>query len=209
MPQKRSDLPADRAHPVRILQMKTNNPGQSALLLLDVIAILDKFYIPYAVIGAFAASFYGIVRASLDADALIAIDDPRQIDQIRSVFEKRNLTVDYQKGDSQDPVKAVLRVQDTFKNRVDLLTGIRGMKGDVFDRTRKAEFLGSVVSVVSPEDFVAMKIFAGSPKDIQDASGVLNVSGDKINLSLLKDLAAGYGPSCIKALDKLLKIAGD
>ncbi len=37
--------------------MRTNSPGQSVLLLLDVIQILNKLKVPYAIIGAFAASF--------------------------------------------------------------------------------------------------------------------------------------------------------
>ena len=46
--------------------MKINGPGESSLLLLKVIKVLEKFKIPYAIVGAFAVSFYGLVRASLD-----------------------------------------------------------------------------------------------------------------------------------------------
>ena len=53
--------------------MKAKGPGQSAIVLLNVIDILNKLRIPYAVIGAFAASFHGIVRGTLDADALIPL----------------------------------------------------------------------------------------------------------------------------------------
>ena len=49
--------------------MKINGPGESTILLLKIIKLLNKLNFPYAVIGAFAASFYGHVRASLDADA--------------------------------------------------------------------------------------------------------------------------------------------
>ena len=60
--------------------MRATAPGQSTLLLLDVIDLLDKRHIAYAVIGAFA----------------------------------------------------VINIQDTFHNRVDLLIGIRGMTQEVF-----------------------------------------------------------------------------
>ena len=53
--------------------MKATGPGQSTLLLLDVVKVLNKYQISYAVIGALAASFYGVVRASLDADAVISL----------------------------------------------------------------------------------------------------------------------------------------
>jgi hypothetical protein len=40
-------------------------------LLLDVVEIVAHDNIPYAVIGALAASVHGAVRASMDADLLL------------------------------------------------------------------------------------------------------------------------------------------
>ena len=42
--------------------MKISGPGESSLLLLKIVKLLNKLNIPYAVVGAFAASFYGLVR---------------------------------------------------------------------------------------------------------------------------------------------------
>jgi len=53
--------------------MNIKGPGESSLLLLKVIKGLCKENISYVIVGAFAASFYGIVRASLDADAVISV----------------------------------------------------------------------------------------------------------------------------------------
>ena len=79
------------------------------------------------------------------------------------------------------------------------------MKASVFERVQKTKFMGSPIQVVGPEDLIAMKIFAGSPKDIQDVVGILDVSANKIDLALLGKLTADYGPSCRKTLNKLLK----
>ena len=66
--------------------MKPTAPGQSAVLLLDVIESLEKLDIPYAVVGALAASFYGLIRASLDADAVLSLHGTKgKIDQLRSL----------------------------------------------------------------------------------------------------------------------------
>jgi hypothetical protein len=40
-------------------------------LLLDVAALLNSEAIDYAVIGAMAASVHGLIRASIDADAVL------------------------------------------------------------------------------------------------------------------------------------------
>lgn len=42
--------------------MKAKGSGQSTLLLLGIIDILSKAKVTYAVVGAFAASFYGVIR---------------------------------------------------------------------------------------------------------------------------------------------------
>ena len=55
--------------------MKARGPGQSALLLLDVAAVLTDQAIDYVVIGAMAASFHGSIRATTDADALVTSGD--------------------------------------------------------------------------------------------------------------------------------------
>ncbi len=185
--------------------MKAKGPGQSSLLLLDVIKALEQFKIPYAIIGAFAASFYGVVRGSLDADAIIYLEHHSDVQKLSLEFQKHKMTVEYRQGDRDDPIKAVINVRDNFGNRVDLLTGIRGMSADVFERIEKTEFAGAVINMVSREDFIAMKIFAGSPKDIQDAVGVLTVSSGKIDLNLLKQLTGNYGAGYLQTLDKLLK----
>lgn len=186
--------------------MRANNLGQSALLLLDVIRVLDRRRIPYAVIGAFAASFYGVVRASLDADAVISLR-PGQMD-VKALLEgllKAGLKGSYRKGDLGDPVGAVIHIEDDFKNRVDLLMDIRGVTEDAFSRTVEARFMKARIRLVGIEDFIAMKIFAGSPKDLNDVAGVLRVSYDRIRTALLRKLVQRYGKSASDKLEALLK----
>ena len=64
--------------------------------------------------------------------------------------------------------------------------------------------MNSSVNFIGLEDFIAMKMFAGSPKDIDDIIGVLEVSANKINLNLLKKLTLNYGKQELKKLEKLL-----
>ncbi len=53
--------------------MRASAPGQSALLMADVAESLARRGVRYAVIGAMAAAVHGVVRASLDADAIVAL----------------------------------------------------------------------------------------------------------------------------------------
>ena len=186
--------------------MKISGPGESSILLLKVIKLLNKSRIPYAIVGAFAASFYGLVRASLDADAVISIEKNKEkLEKFLTFLREETWKTDIRQGDSNDPVRGVINIQDKFKNRVDLLTGISGMREDIFDRVMPASFLKTKIKIVGIEDFIAMKIFAGSAKDIQDVVGVLQVSTKKINMPLLKQLTLNYGKKELTKLEEIIK----
>lgn len=186
--------------------MKPAGPGQSALLLSEVVSELDNLGLRYAVIGALAASFHGVVRSSLDADAVVSgAAEPGLVEKLISRLRERGWSVEHRPGAFDDPIDSVIAVTDGFENRVDLLTGIRGMSSDFISRTVKAALLGVKLKMIGAEDFIAMKVFAGGPRDLEDARGVMEVSGGSIDYSLLKRLAAKYGPRTMSRLNDLLE----
>lgn len=186
--------------------MKITGSGESSLLLLKIIKRLDRLNIPYAVVGAFAGSYHGTVRASLDADALISPKvQENHLSRLTAALKKDGFKVILRQGDREDPIRSVIHVEDGFQNRVDLLTGIRGMGEDVFERIIKTTFRKQKIKIIGVEDFIAMKIFAGSPKDLMDATGALKVSASKIDRTLLRELTLRHGKDELRQLEKLLK----
>ena len=183
--------------------MRTTDSGQSPLLLLDILEILKKEKVNYAVIGALAASFYGIVRASLDADAVISLTFP-SLRGLEKIFKKAGFHTDLRRGDPDDPIAALLAITDKHGNRVDLLTGIRGMDPEAFSRTVEAPLLGKHLRMIGIEDFIAMKIYAGSPKDLADAKNALAVSEKSIDRTLLQKVARRFGIKTLKILKTFL-----
>jgi len=185
--------------------MRATGSGESPLLLLDVISILKSLHVPYAVIGALAASFHGVVRASLDADAVISLSSGQTDAQsLLDALHRAGLKTRYTKGEVREPVGGVIVVEDKFHNQVDLLLKIRGMTDAAFSRTVETEFMGERVRMIGVEDLIAMKVFAGSAKDLGDAAGVLQVSRGRINRALLKQLAQPYGKDVLRKLNELL-----
>jgi len=179
--------------------------GQSALLLMDVIDVLLKRHIPYAVVGAMAASYYGIPRASMDADAVISLKRKRaMIDELKESFSLAKLKVIVKMGDDEDPLIGLILIEDEFGNQVDLILGIKGMQESVFKRIRKASFQNAEINMIGLEDFIAMKIFAGSPKDINDVKGALELSGEDIDFKLLRKLTLAYGEKEVSKLEGLI-----
>ena len=184
--------------------MRTSAPGQSALLMLDVAEQLEARGVRYAVIGAMAAAVHGVVRASLDADAVVALG----VSEARALLQPlvdAGFETTFRVGDADDPIAALLAVTDSFGNRVDLLIGLRGMDPGVLDRTRPVALMGSLLQVVGREDFVAMKAFAGGPLDLADARAVLAADRASIDLELLRRLAQRFGRETVATMETLIR----
>lgn len=115
--------------------MRTTRSGESALLLLDVVDVLVDQKIDYAVVGALAASIHGVVRASMDADAIVSLS-LNEAQSLERAFEAAQFQTELTRGDFEDPIAGMLRLSDGFGNRVDLLIGLRGLDSQAFSRVR-------------------------------------------------------------------------
>jgi predicted nucleotidyltransferase len=184
--------------------MRATGPSQSPLLLLDVIDVLDRSQIPYVIVGAIAAAYHGAVRASRDADAVVSLP-AAEVPVLAENLRKLGLEVDVRKGHDEDPIRQVLTLTDKHANRVDLLLGVRGMEKAVLDRCRNTTLLGSSVRIIGAEDFIAMKVFAGSAKDLGDVQAVLEVSGETLDMPLLRRVTRRYGAEEAKTLTSMLR----
>lgn len=183
--------------------MRTDRAGQSALLLLDAVEILQHEHINYAVIGAFALSVHGAVRASTDVDALL-FTTPEHLTVLRTQFDRAGFKTELRHGDAQDPIRSMLTLSDGYNNRVDLLGALRGMDPGIFDRTVEVPFIGVNLRFVGREDFIAMKCFAGGPQDILDAQSAFRRAQGPVNLDLLRALTRRFGRDAADALEQVL-----
>jgi hypothetical protein len=184
--------------------MRTSRSGESALLLLDVVDLLTGEKVDYAVIGALAASVHGAVRASMDADVVLS-GGMRVAKALERVFKAAGFSAELTSGDLDDPIPGLLRLRDLHDNRVDLLVGLRGMESHAFLRAVKVPFQGKVLKFIGREDFIAMKVFAGSPMDLIDAARAISAGAGSLDLELLHRLAERYGGGAADLLDRLLK----
>ena len=184
--------------------MKARGPGQSALLLLDVAAIIGNQGIDYVVVGAMAAAVHGSIRATTDADALVSVGVAK-LKQLQGELKRAGLSADLRRGDAADPIPALLAVTDKHGNRVDVLAGLRGLDSEVFARAIEVALYGSSLRVIGREDFIAMKCFAGNQLDIADARNVLKAAKEPIDVDLVRRLSKRFGRSAADVLDQVLK----
>jgi hypothetical protein len=188
--------------------MSATGPGQSLLLLLDVVVLLDEQRIAYGVVGALAASVYGTVRATTGADALVSVSAAK-LGSLEKTLRKKGLTAKLHRGDIDDPVLSLLAISDRFSNRVDLLGGLRGLDPAAFERTLAVPFSGRTLRIIGREDFIAMKCFAGGPQDMTDAQEALRSAGRRIDLDLLRRVTRRFGRPAADALERLLAGAAE
>jgi len=106
--------------------------------MADVAELLAKQGVRYAVIGAMAAAVHGVVRASLDADAVVLLQ-VREAQALRQSLMEEGYEAALRTGDVDDPIPALLEVRDSHGNRV-VLIGLHGMDPEALNRTRRIDF---------------------------------------------------------------------
>jgi len=183
--------------------VRTQKLGQSALLFLDVVQILQLEKVNYAVIGAFALSVYGEVRGTMDVDAVL-FTPPQNLTTLRAVFDRTGFATELRRGDADDPIPCMLVLSDDYGNRVELLGGLRGMDPEACLRTVEIPLLGVNLTIVGREDFIAMKCFAGRPQDVLDAQSAYRGAEGPVNLDLLRAVTRRFGRGAADNLEKVL-----
>jgi hypothetical protein len=176
---------------------------QSALLLLDVVEILRREKVDYAVIGAFALTVLGVVRATTDVDALL-FAKPGRLAKLQRPFERAGFDTELRTAEADDTVSGMLVLSDDFGNRVKLLGGLRNMDPEIFSRSLEVKFRNETLRIVAREDFIAMKCFAGSPQDLLDARSAYQAAPGPIDLDLLRTVTRRFGREAADRLEEML-----
>ncbi|MDB5103974.1 MAG: hypothetical protein JWP91_1663 [Fibrobacteres bacterium] len=171
-------------------------PGSSPQMLDRIGRILDANQINWATIGALAVAYHGLVRASLDADALITLKGAAlDLEGLAGLLAGQGFSVDTRMGEEGDPLGFVVRITDVNGHQVDLIGGILRLDPGFFTRSVRDEFDDMKLRFSSPEDLIALKVFAGGPQDIIDAESILDIQQAAIDKDLVLKLCKRFGPA--------------
>ncbi len=185
-----------------------NNPAAEAdpsRLLGSVGVALEAAGVKWAVVGAMAVAYHGWVRASLDADAVISLNGcSLDLDQLGGMLRSHGWEVEVRMGEKGDPIGFAMLIRDAVGNQADLISGIRRLDPAFFDRTIEENWDGMRLRVASVEDLIALKVFAGRPKDIEDVEGLLQIRGASIDKALTLKLCRGFGTQATKAWERIV-----
>lgn len=142
-------------------------------LLSRIGFILTKNKIPYMIIGGQAVLLYGEPRLTRDIDITIGVSTDR-LNDILTILKEISLKPLPAHIESFVRETMVLPSMDAKTGiRVDLIFSFTPYETQAIERARSVSISGCSIFFASPEDVIIHKIFAGRPRDIEDARTVI------------------------------------
>ncbi|HVH29124.1 MAG TPA: hypothetical protein VM818_20360 [Vicinamibacterales bacterium] len=139
--------------------------------LLDAVsAFLRQREVAHALVGAAALAVHGISRSTFDQDLLVT--DTRVLDEAFWRDFTRAAKVDIRRGDQEDPLAGVVRVQLPDERDVDLVVGRHLWQKEMLTRAEPVT-TGAALFVVRAADLVLLKLYAGGSQDCWDIEQLL------------------------------------
>jgi len=143
----------------------------------EILAVLGRALqersIPYMVIGGQAVLLYGEPRLTRDIDITLGVDADH-LDDVLALARELSLRVlpeNVRDFVLQTMVLPCLHEESGI--RVDFIFSFTPYEAHAIKRANRIRILGTEVCFASPEDVIIHKIFAGRPRDMEDARSIL------------------------------------
>jgi hypothetical protein len=144
------------------------------MTLLDRVgALLDERAIPHALIGAAALAAAGVSRSTYDLDLLTG-DSRVLLPETWQRLRELGVSVDIRRGDDEDPLGGVVRLEQTGERPVDVILGKYGWQNRIVERAQRSP---GGPRVVRPPDLILLKLYAGGTQDLWDVRELMRLSG--------------------------------
>jgi len=142
-------------------------------LLIRIARELTSAGLPYMIIGGQAVLLYGSPRLTRDIDVTLGVS----IDEMKRVLETTaGMGLEIIPKDVEAFIEKtfVLPARDSATGiRIDLIFSFTSYEKEAIERARAILFDETPVMFASMEDVIIHKVFAGRPRDLEDAVTVL------------------------------------
>lgn len=125
--------------------------------------------VAHALIGAAALAAAGVSRSTVDLDLLVT-DRSVLASSFWSALADPDTTIDVRRGDDEDPLAGVVRIDRGDDRPVDVVVGRAAWQTRAIARARTGI---APAPVVEPRDLVLLKLYAGGPQDLWDVGQLL------------------------------------
>lgn len=155
-------------------------------ILADIGKALPARSIPYMVIGGQAVLLYGEPRVTRDIDVTLGVDVDCLEDLLRIAEELSLRVLPDEIKTFVDRTMVLPCLDDASGIRVDFIFSFTPYEEQAIRRSNRIGIKGVEVCFASPEDVILHKIFAGRPRDIEDARSILLRNPD-LDISYMRD----------------------
>jgi len=163
-----------------------------------VIEALNALEVPYMLVGSFSSNFYGVPRATQDADFVLQVEKRTVGTIVEHLGPRFRLDPQISFEAITASTRYVVKVIDGVPFQVEFFL----LSEDVHDRERFArrrhvKMLGRQVFVPTAEDVIITKLRwargGGRSKDVDDVRGVIAVQGDRIQWDYVESWCDRHG----------------
>ena len=163
-------------------------------LLQKIALCLEKYGLPYMVIGGQAVLLYGEPRLTRDIDITLGCDITRLPDLLNSVQE---LSLTVLPEDIETFVKQTMvlpTIDEDSGIRVDFIFSFTPYEAEAIERARPIKIGQKTVRFASVEDVIIHKIFAGRPRDLEDVKTILR-KNPVVDIAYVEDWLSKFDES--------------
>lgn len=184
--------------------------------LADVILRLadafEELSVPYAIGGAIATSFWGIPRATQDADCLVAIPAVAY-QRLSDALDARGFEIEQPSGPRPVTVSALLEQvrHDKYMTllcratSVELFVPVVPLQQSILKRAVERLFHGRPLRITTAEDMILLKMAFHRQKDLLDIKGILHIQKGLLDLAYLRQWSVEMlEPPAARELDELI-----
>lgn len=160
-------------------------------LLAKLARALKKRKIPYMVIGGQAVLLYGEPRMTRDIDITIGAGTDR-LGELLGVLKETGLrAIPKTVNDFVEETFVLPAIDDKTGIRADFIFSFTPYETAAIKRARTIAIAGEKTAFAAPEDVIIHKIFAGRPRDIEDAKSIV-LKIKKLDTAYLKSRLAEF-----------------
>lgn len=153
----------------------------TAPVLARVVQVLQQRQIPFALIGAAAMAAHGVSRSTFDTD-LFSVGASALDDGVWRALDADGIDVDVRRGDEDDPLLGVVRCT-RGDEAIDLVVGRSTWQREVIDRSTSTHVFSLDLPIVTVEDLILLKLYAGGIQDRWDIQQLLTSASTTVVIS--------------------------
>jgi hypothetical protein len=186
-------------------------------LVVKLGEIFDRLQMRYAIGGALANNYWGVLRATEDVDCLISLPAIKYqlfADELNALgcklLDANEKYVDVTVPELLSQARGRTIIESYFPSaadmvRVEFFVPAVALQEEILRRAVLLNVLGSQIRITTGEDLILLKLIFHRIKDLQDVRGILWVQRGKLDLEYLRKWSARTNePTVQQELEQLI-----